>query len=342
VKKVVFTLIATLLGLGIIEGASRLVVFAIDSRSELTERKHTKYDAELGWVNVPSIAVADLYGPGRSLTINSQGFRARRDYRREVPIGKTRVLCSGDSFTLGWGVDDDDTWCALLEKRNATFEAVNMGQGGYGIDQAYLWWRRDGNRLEYDLHVFAIIYDDLHRMRLDRFQGYGKPTLQLEDGVPVAAGVPVPKRRLPASWRSQVGTAELVARLVGRRTAVPADEPKLAALEVGELAIRALEVMHEENARRGSRLVVVWLPTLDEDRPGELDRLRGQVMERVGAAGIDAIDLVEDFRRVPPDRVDSLFLVEPGAGGRHYSEAGHRFVAARLAARLADIREGRA
>jgi predicted N-acyltransferase len=30
-----------------------------------------------------------------------------------------------------------------------------------------------------------------------------------------------------------------------------------------------------------------------------------------------------------------MYLVEPGAGGRHYSERGHEFVAARLAERLA-------
>jgi hypothetical protein len=334
VKQLVFALIATLLGLALIEGASRFVLVAMDSRDALTERKHTKYDPELGWVNVPSIAVPDLYGPGRSLTINSRGFRAKRDCAREIPAGKTRLLCSGDSFTLGWGVDDDDTWCALLESGNPALEVVNMGQGGYGIDQAYLWWRRDGGRLEYDIHLFAIIYEDFHRMRLDRFQGYGKPTLRLEDGIPVAAGGPVPERRLRDAWRSRFGTAELVARLAGRRSVLPEDEPKLSALEVGELAMRTFVTMRDGNRARGSRLVIVWLPTLDEYRPGELDRLRGQVMERVRAAGIDAIDLVEAFRRVPPDRVDSLFLVEPGAGGRHYSEAGHGFVAARLAERL--------
>jgi hypothetical protein len=271
--------------------------------------------------------VPDLYGPGRSLTINAQGFRGKREYAKAPPPGVTRILCSGDSFTLGWGVDDDDTWCALLE-RDPALEVVNMGQGGYGIDQSYLWWRRDSGLLDYDVHLFAIIYEDFHRMRFDRFQGYGKPTLKVENGVPVADGVPAPRRR------RGLATVELLACLAGR-PAVPAQVPKLGALEVGELAVRAVEAMRDGNVARGARFVVVWLPTLDQHRPGELDRLRVQFLERVRAVGVDAFDLVEDFRSVPPDQVDAMFLVEPAGGGRHYSERGHEFVAARLAERLA-------
>jgi len=327
VKRLGFTVVAAVLGLLLIEGASRVALFAIDRRDELTERKHTKYDAELGWVNVPSTHVPDLYGPGRSLTINAQGFRGTREYAKTPPPGVTRILCSGDSFTLGWGVDDADTWCALLE-RDPALEIVNMGQGGYGIDQSYLWWRRDGGSIEYKVHLFAIIYEDFHRMRFDRFQGYGKPTLKVENGIPVADGVPSPGRR------RGLATVELIACLAGR-PAVPAAEPKLEALEAGELAVRAVEAMRDGNTARRARLVVVWLPTLDQHRPGEVDRLRVQFLERVHAFGVDVIDLVPEFRSVSPDQADAMFLVEPGGGGRHYSERGNEFVAARLAERLA-------
>jgi hypothetical protein len=148
--------------------------------------------------------------------------------------------------------------------------------------------------------------------------------------VPVADGVPVPERR------RGLATVELMERLTGRR-AGPEEGPKLAALEVGELAVRAVEAMRDGNAARGARLVVVWLPTSDQHRPGELDRLRVQFLERVRGLGVEAIDLVEDFRSVPPDQADAMFLVEPGGGGRHYSERGHEFVAERLAERLAEL-----
>ena len=51
-----------------------------------------------------------------------------------MPPGKTRIICSGDSFTLGFGVDNEHTWPQQLAARNANLETVNMGQGGYGAD----------------------------------------------------------------------------------------------------------------------------------------------------------------------------------------------------------------
>jgi len=156
VRQVGFAVVAVMLGLLMIEGASRVALVAIERGEGLTERKHTRYDAELGWVSVPSTTVKDLYGPGRTLTVNAQGFRGKREYAKTPPPGVTRILCSGDSFTLGWGVDDGDAWSALLQQRPG-LEVVNMGQGGYGIDQSYLWWRRDGGSISYDVHLLAVI-----------------------------------------------------------------------------------------------------------------------------------------------------------------------------------------
>ena len=38
-----------------------------DGRPSVAERTHTRYDAELGWVNVPGATVDDLYGQQRAL-----------------------------------------------------------------------------------------------------------------------------------------------------------------------------------------------------------------------------------------------------------------------------------
>src|SRR5262245_16084642 len=78
------------------------------------ERRHTKYDPDIGWVNEASVHIADMYGPGVYLRTNSQGFRNNHDFDPAVPNGKYRIICSGDSFTLGYGVDNDHTWCQLL------------------------------------------------------------------------------------------------------------------------------------------------------------------------------------------------------------------------------------
>ena len=41
------------------------------------------------------------------------------------------------------GVGNDDVWCKLLESIDNRIETVNLGQGGYGVDQAYLWYKRN-------------------------------------------------------------------------------------------------------------------------------------------------------------------------------------------------------
>ena len=177
VLNLVLGLVLILLGLVLLEGISSAVLFVWDivqtSRRPLAERTHTRYDELLGWVNVEKVEVEDLYGEGLSLRTNSQGFRANQDYDVTPPNGKLRIICSGDSFTLGYGVDNDHTWCQLLTTLDDRLQTINMGQGGYGIDQAYLWYERDGLPLQPDVHLFTFITADFWRMRQRSFHGYG-------------------------------------------------------------------------------------------------------------------------------------------------------------------------
>src|SRR3989338_2921102 len=117
------------------------------------ENFHVQYDPDLGWVNAPNVSVPDLYRPGVGIHINSQSLRADREYTKEVPAGMTRAICLGDSFTMGFGVRDDQTWCHLLTRISRDLETLNMGQGGYGLDQAYLRYRRDGEKFDHNIAI---------------------------------------------------------------------------------------------------------------------------------------------------------------------------------------------
>ena len=129
--------ILTILLFALMEGCASLTMVArtlVSYRARrVTERSHTRYDSDLGWSNITNVHLADMSGPGVPLTINSQGFRGSVSFGPTPPAEKMRIVCSGDSYTLGWGVGDDETWCALLADRR--IETVNMGQGGYGFDQ---------------------------------------------------------------------------------------------------------------------------------------------------------------------------------------------------------------
>jgi hypothetical protein len=347
--------VVVVLTLCVVEGLASWAGFLLDlafhSHYPPAEPQHTQYDPDLGWVNMPGAKAKDLFGRGRSVTINAQGFRCSHDVAVEVPPGKTRILCSGDSFTFGFGVDDRDTWCAALERLDPALEVVNMGECGYGVDQMYLLYRRDGARVRHNAHIFAVVSLDFERMLYSNFMGYGKPTLERAGSVPVADNVPVPRRAFYVPWVTQnmdvirgLRIVQLGLRLRGgEKRSEP--EPQVQPSRLMPLTLLALETMDNLDRQQGSVLIVVWLPTRDEYLPHQYDPFRLNLLQKIRSRGITAIDLVEPFRGVPFSSLPGLFLQPgevdyPGAEA-HYSAEGNRYIAGQLLPRLREILQRR-
>ncbi len=341
-------LLAAVVGLLLLEGAASFLRFGAllaEGAPQLAERLHTRYDPKLGWVNAPNVRLPDLYGPGKGLFTNARGFRGRREYADVVPEDSLRLVCSGDSFTLGYGVADDETWCSRLATLVPGLETVNMGQGGYGIDPAYLWYRRDGRPLPHQLHVLAVIHEDFLRMESDRFLGYGKPVLELRDGHVVAKNVPVPRGSFDAPWLAK--NAPLLAELrafvvlqaLALRVAPPAPRPRPNAALL-PLSLVVFEELRDLNRARGSTFVLVYLPMREDLEPGPQDAWRNEIERSSRARDIAVIDLVESFRALSPADADGLFIrvgtMAYRAAEGHYTAEGNDRVAALLAERLAD------
>jgi hypothetical protein len=292
----------------------------------IPEHRYVEYDAELGWVSRPNWFVPDLYGRGRSLRTNAQRFRSDYDFTVAVPAGRARVVCSGDSFTLGHGVSGDQAWCPQLAADEPRLETVNMGQGGYGVDQAYLWYVRDGLKLDHHAQVFAFIAHDLLRMTWTRFAGISKPLLKVVDGRIVATNTPLstlstrfPRAAQNAHYLLELHTLELLG--AGRAPA-----PNVA--EERALALRILERLAEIHRQRQSDLLVVFLPVrgdYDGD-PDDAAAWRAFFASELGRRGIPYLDLVAEFKKLRPEEVPPLF--NPGG---HYGAAGHRWVARQVA-----------
>ncbi len=347
------------LALVLVEGLASVAICAglfFGSSGRLAEERYARYDPELGWVSLPNVALPDMYGPGASLHTNARGFRGRAEVAARPPAGKVRAVCSGDSFTLGYGVGDDDTWCARLAALDPRLETVNMGQGGYGVDQAFLWYRRDGAALAPHLHLFTFIDGDFERMRSARFLDYGKPTLTLRDGALAVADVPAWRRPF---WVPTVRVREIVKRtksfeLVERlRRRAGGDAPNVFANAAGpeeraRIERVALAIFAELGAlakTSGGSLVLVYLPTLadcrlprDPSAPlGGLDWWK-TIGPRAAAAGFRIVDVSDACRPLPASEIDRLFFPEGavqyyGAVG-HYTAYGNAFVATVLAERL--------
>ena len=300
------------------------------------ERLHTRYDSELGWVALPDISLPHLYGPGLGLTTNARGFRGLGQIEPLGP-GATRVVCSGDSFTLGYGVGDLETWCSQLGSPERQVDAVNMGQGGYGVDQAYLWYKRDGRVLDHQAHVFAFITDDLRRMLKSDFHGFGKPHLELENGGIVTRNVPVPRRGYLWPWLTsnrahleQLRSYTVVSEL-WRKARPPAPGPSVDRFFA--VLFAALEDMEQINNEKGSLLLIAYLPTYPECLPGSDETLRVRLTEECARRGLDFIDLTIVFSELTPANLDLMYL--PGwPASRHLSARGHSLVAETLQPRV--------
>jgi lysophospholipase L1-like esterase len=338
-RTAVLALVAPILALAMVEGSVSLGRFAWLALEAVDPLRHARYDPDLGWSHVPGFSAGDYWGPGRPLRINRQGFRGPHDVPASPPAGKVRLVCSGDSFTFGYGVGDLETWCAQLERIDPRLETINMGQSGYGIDQAYLWYRRDGAPLAPSVHAFAFIYDDFIRVIRDRD---GKPVIRVVDGKLRVENVPVPRGHNPFPWLQrhsrvldELRSVTLLRRAVG--SVLERSGPPWTLGEGARISFRILSRLASRHARKGAVLVLVYLPTREDLSSSTFDELRAWLAEQAEKQQIAYVDLTADMRALAPERAQELFLRNdevPQGGGGHYNEAGNRFVATHLHARL--------
>jgi hypothetical protein len=330
----------------LLEGLLSTLLFSWEVLNEgHLRRLHVKHDAELGWVGKPDVDFPDMYGPGVFLRTNSQGFRGRRDFNEAAPPGKRRVICAGDSVTFGFGVDDDHSWCRLLESLDGRLETVNMSLPAYGVDQAYLWYKRDAARFQHHVNILAPITEDFTRMQLSRFRGYGKPVLALEDGQLVVRNVPVSERRyrlLSVTDRLQhlrsLRLWQAVQRI--RQKLAPTPRPEGMSEEernrrTAQVIPKLLEDLKQVNVSRSSTLVVVYLPTLDSSGPEPA--FWASVLDReCRALGIPFVNLVEALDNFTYEEAMEFFL--PG-DPQHFSVNGNQYMAKLIYDRLRRIPE---
>lgn len=98
---------------------------------------------------------------------NSVGIREEDDLTHEPkPEGQYRVLCQGDSFTLGWGVRAEDNWTTLVEqelqKTHPELRTVNTGMAGQSYADEYWFALRDRlHRLQPDMVLVSLCLNDL-------------------------------------------------------------------------------------------------------------------------------------------------------------------------------------
>ncbi len=275
---------------------------------EVETEPDATFDPDLGWKLPPSTVIRETRDEySVSYTSNPQGFRSRRDYSR--PVSGRRIALLGDSYTFGSGVEDDQTFGAVLESRLADTHCDNFGIGAYGIDQMWLALRHAALPLAPDLVILVFVRPDLDRSlssyRKDHVWRW-KPAFRL-------AGDALE----PMTVDNRPGP---VTRFVHRQSRLYRHWRKLESSLSRRLAVgyrwrlnRALfEAVRDDCRAAAVPLVVVHVP---------INRLKPVPMfeREFSEMGIDFLDLGP----LLPEGGDALYYPRD----RHLNAAGHRFAA---------------
>ncbi|MCA8971515.1 MAG: SGNH/GDSL hydrolase family protein [Planctomycetes bacterium] len=272
-----------------------------------------------------------------------EGFR--EDHDLMGVISGPRVLCFGDSYAAGDGVDNDRRFTALAGPRLG-LTISNVAVPGYGPDQNVLQLER----LAWppvDLLLWCIAVHTMDRIqtserfatdREGRLSRVGRSHFVLRDdgelelrGVPVEPkGVPVhetfPSIESPVRGRSRLVVGGLRSRLVsavGPYLKAPPDPGYADSTSPGWRLMAALVERFRASAN-GTPVVIVPLPTsrylTEPHRPHFQERFT-ELEDR--ANGLHVLDVVTAMRRLPHARKRGLCFTTDG----HYTEDGHRAVA---------------
>lgn len=100
--------------------------------------------------------------------INEWGYRDKAGRKLEKPKDKTRILLLGDSYTEGFGVEMDETYASLLEKKETDWEIWNTARLG-SSPLFYVYQLREVlPKLKPDLVIVQLFDNDLNENNFRR------------------------------------------------------------------------------------------------------------------------------------------------------------------------------
>ena len=128
-----------------------------------------QFDADLGWSQIPNHE-ASFRGRDFNIKVrsNAYGFRDT-EYQFGRRAGMKRVIVLRDSYTWGWGVEQEEIFCEVAERKMKNTEFINLGHNAYGTAQEYLLFKKSGIQFSPDLTVLAFYYNDVY----DNYGCYG-------------------------------------------------------------------------------------------------------------------------------------------------------------------------
>ncbi|MEX1024958.1 MAG: DUF5989 family protein [Planctomycetota bacterium] len=283
--------VSLFLGILVLEGGLRLFP------AFRPEKSINEFHPKLGWAKRPgATATRKTNEFDIRFEINEQGLRDD-PVAREKPAGTFRVLCLGDSFTLGYTVDREHLFVDQIERYWRTeerrVEVINAGTEGYSTDQEVLWFLEEGRDYDPDLVLLFPYENDVYWNGQQQYTRYPKPRFTARGAIearglmdpgplPVvmkvalgqfAAKILVPLLLEPDPTRDAfqpAGTDVWV-----RREFAPLfhDTPEFL-IDAQARTKGALAALKRETNELGARLIVVPIPSESAIHPAEKERFR--------------------------------------------------------------------
>lgn len=200
-KNVFFSVIVFFSFLYVCEGILRFIPnhpFKSDRSPKLYSYRENEFvnfyvfDPLLGWKNKSNIkGFFTIPGSRSYVEVNVQGLRDRVYPLKKS--SKVRIAAFGDSFTWGYGVNQDDIWTSKLEAMLGAdkAEVINFGVTGYGTDQEYLSYKTIGKKWKPDVIILQVGGNDFDDNFSPIKYGYGKPNFIIVNNSLELKNVPV-------------------------------------------------------------------------------------------------------------------------------------------------------
>lgn len=161
------------------------------------EASWIEYHPKLGWVQQKNkTSVLKKQNSSISIHTNSEGFRGSKEYSISKENSKIRIYALGDSFTFGFGVEDQESYPAQLETLDPRLEVFNLGVPGYGVDQMLLSLEELHYKHQPNIVLIGIFPEDFWRAtRAFTDAGFGKPYFTFYGNQLQLHHVPVPEEK---------------------------------------------------------------------------------------------------------------------------------------------------
>ncbi len=128
----------------------------------LSKSKYYQRDDEIKFVPRKNIrGVHNKKGSFSStFQTNSRGLRDK-EYKLDKTEGIKRIVVLGDSFTWGYGVNNNEIYTERLESILPNTEVINLGVTAYQLRQEITYFKREGIKYHPDIVIVGFCLNDI-------------------------------------------------------------------------------------------------------------------------------------------------------------------------------------